>query len=170
MKLNIELIRKKDTLNVIDFEYEIEEAVKGEFLGLLSADKINFVKIEGAVAQEHGFPVINYKICADFTADCARCSKETQQNIVFAGKKYLADKSEDKEDNDDYYRLENAGIVDLREYLKEFLALEVPLRYLCDEDCLGLCEKCGGDLNLGDCGCAKKEINPAFKVLENFFD
>ena len=170
MKLNIELIRKKDTANIIDFEYEIEESVKSGFLDVLSADKINFVKIEGAALQENGFAAINYNICADFTAECARCGVETEQSIMFSGKKYFADKSDNKEDNDDYYTLENPGIVDLLEFLTEFLALEVPLRYLCDEDCRGLCEKCGKDLNAGECGCSKKEINPAFKVLDNFFD
>ena len=48
MKLNIELVRKKETANVIDFEYEIEESAKGEFLGLLSAGEIASVKYQVA--------------------------------------------------------------------------------------------------------------------------
>jgi len=170
MKLNIELIRKKETANVIDFEYEIEEAVKGEFLDLLSAETINFIKINGAASQENGFAVINYTVGANFTAECARCAQETSQSIIFSGKKYLADKSENKDENDDYYTLEYASIIDLREFLTEFLFLEVPLRYLCSEDCKGLCQKCGKDLNAGECDCPKKERNSAFKVLDNFFD
>ena len=170
MKLNIELIRKKDAANIIDFEHEILESDKEEFLTILSAEQINSVRIYGNAAQENGFAVINYNISADFIADCARCSKPAAQNIIFSGKKYLADKSDEKEDNEDFYTLEQPGIIDLREFLAEFLALEVPLRYLCFEDCKGLCGKCGKDLNAGECGCNKKEINPALKILDNFFD
>ena len=170
MKLNIELVRKKETANVIDFGYGIDESDKSAFAGILSAEKINFIKISGAASQENGFAVINYEVNADFTAECARCGRETEQGISFAGKKYLADKADEKDDNDDYYTLENAGIIDLREFLAEFLSLEVPLRYLCSEDCKGLCQKCGRDLNAGECDCPKKEINPAFKILDNFFE
>ena len=170
MKLNIELIRKKDTANVLDFEYELEEAEKSGLLGILSAEKVARVKISGDAAQENGFAVINYDIDADFTAECARCGRETAQGISFGGKKYLADKADGKEDNDDYYTLESPGIVDLCEFVAEFLALEVPLRYLCSDDCMGLCEQCGKDLNAGECTCGNRKINPAFKVLDNFFD
>jgi uncharacterized protein len=169
MKINIESIRKKDTANIIDFNYEIEEAVKNEYLAVLSAEKINFVIIEGSVLQKNGFAAIDYEIYAEFTAECARCSKETPQTLKISGEKYLADKSEEKEDNEDYYTLENPGMIDLREFISEFLSLEVPLRYLCAEDCMGLCQKCGKDLNAGECGCTKKDKNPAFKVLDDFF-
>lgn len=169
MKLNIEPVRKKETANIINFDYEIEEAAKGEHLAVLNAGQINFVRISGVISQKNGFPAIDYEISAEFNAECARCSEDAPQALNIAGEKYLADKSEGKDDNDDYYTLENPGVIDLREFLAEFLALEVPLRYLCDEGCRGLCEHCGLDLNTGECGCDKKQKNPAFKALDDFF-
>jgi uncharacterized protein len=178
MKINIESIRKKETANVIRFDYEIdyrnEKAVERECLALLNAEQIKLIRINGEALQENGFAVINYEIEAEFTAECARCGQETPQSITVCGKKYLADKTEDKDDNkedsEDYYTLENPSIIDLYEFMTEFIALEVPLRYLCDEDCKGLCHKCGKDLNTGECGCPKKEKNPAFKALDDFFN
>jgi len=41
---------------------------------------------------------------------------------------------------------------------------------LCDEDCKGLCPKCGQDLNQGQCGCVTKEIDPRLAVLQKFLD
>jgi uncharacterized protein len=64
----------------------------------------------------------------------------------------------------------DSNIIDLNDFVMEFLELEVPIRYLCNEDCKGLCPKCGKNLNEGECDCPKKEKNPAFKVLDNFFD
>jgi uncharacterized protein len=169
MKINIESIWKKETANLIDFDYETGEAADKDYLDLLGAEKIDCIRISGYIAQENGFPVITYDIDASFTAECARCNIETEQVITASGKKYLAGKSEGKDDNDSYYVLENAGIIDLDEFLTEFLGLEVPLRYLCSEDCKGLCQTCGKDLNGGECGCPKKAKNPAFKVLDDFF-
>ena len=170
MKINIEPIKKKDAANIIAFDYEPEEADRAEFISILSAEKINSVKISGTAAQENGFAAVNYTIYADFTAECARCACETPQTIEFSGKKYFAEKTDGKEENEDYYTPETENTVDLHKFLTEFLSLEVPLRYLCSEECLGLCQFCGKDLNEGGCGCSKQNINPAFKLLDNFFD
>lgn len=37
----------------------------------------------------------------------------------------------------------------------EQLQIEIPMRILCKEDCAGLCERCGTDLNEGPCECEK---------------
>ena len=170
MKLNIELVRKKEAANVVNFEYEVEDAVKSDMLELLMAKEIIGAKISGYVFQSSGLSAINYKIMADFIAECARCNQVSPQSISFSGEKYLADKADNKDENDEYYTLEHASTIDLREFLTEFLALEVPLRYLCSDSCKGLCQKCGSDLNVMECGCPKREINPAFKILDNFFE
>ena len=41
-------------------------------------------------------------------------------------------------------------------------------KFLCKEDCKGLCPDCGKNLNLGPCGCRKKN-DPRFAVLEQTF-
>ncbi|NYP66715.1 DUF177 domain-containing protein, partial [Escherichia coli] len=42
--------------------------------------------------------------------------------------------------------------VDLGAQVWEELVLAMPLKFLCDDDCLGLCSACGKDLNAGPCG------------------
>ena len=169
MKINIESVRKKETAAVIDFDYVVENDVKSEYAALLNAEHVELIKISGNVAQKNGFAFIEYEIDAEFDAVCARCNNNAPQNLISVGEKYLADKSDDKEDNDDYYTLENPSIIDLRDFVSEFLSLEVSLRYLCEEACKGLCQSCGHDLNTGECGCPQKPTNPAFKVLDDFF-
>ncbi|MCB0307937.1 MAG: DUF177 domain-containing protein [Bdellovibrionales bacterium] len=39
--------------------------------------------------------------------------------------------------------------LDLDEIIKEQLLLSLPMRYLCKEDCKGVCMACGADLNSG---------------------
>ena len=45
-------------------------------------------------------------------------------------------------------------IVDITEEIREDILLEMPLRFLCSEDCKGLCA-CGADLNTEKCRCGK---------------
>jgi uncharacterized protein len=47
------------------------------------------------------------------------------------------------------------------EDLREILILEHPIRYLCREDCMGFCSRCGVNLNDAPCACPKegKEAN-----------
>lgn len=53
------------------------------------------------------------------------------------------------------------------------IMLEIPPKLLCSEDCKGLCQKCGANLNEVDCGCnlndGVDESNP-FAKLKNLFD
>jgi len=43
--------------------------------------------------------------------------------------------------------------VDVRSAVREEIAFVVPAFVLCREDCKGLCQRCGADLNAGPCGC-----------------
>jgi uncharacterized protein len=42
------------------------------------------------------------------------------------------------------------GVLDLRAWARDALALVLPAKVLCRADCAGLCPICGADLNLGD--------------------
>jgi uncharacterized protein len=55
--------------------------------------------------------------------------------------------------------------IDLTAGVQEHLILALPLRPLCRESCKGLCARCGGDLNLGPCGCAEALGDGPFEAL-----
>ena len=47
--------------------------------------------------------------------------------------------------------------------------LNWPSRVLCREDCKGLCPVCGHNLNEGDCGCDRSQLDPRMaNVLDVF--
>ena len=170
MRINIESVRKKEAATSIKLDYAVEESKKIGYIALLGAKEIKDIIIEGEISQKNGLVTIEYKIEALFLAQCARCGGDTMQHIEFDGEGYIADKSEDKDDGENFYITETDGILDLDDFIVEFLGVHVPYRYLCSEDCKGLCQKCGKDLNDGECSCPKKEKNPAFKILDGFFE
>ena len=41
------------------------------------------------------------------------------------------------------------------------------LKFLCSEDCKGLCPVCGTNLNKGECNCDTAVCDPRFAILRN---
>jgi uncharacterized protein len=65
--------------------------------------------------------------------------------------------TEDREDDDPSIWVipERSVELDLADPVREQLILAVPEFVLCREDCRGLCDQCGQDLNLGSCTCKR---------------
>jgi uncharacterized protein len=59
---------------------------------------------------------------------------------------------EENAPDEDVYRIIGNDI-DLLPAIREHIILATPLQSLCKEDCLGLCQVCGTNLNEGMCGC-----------------
>lgn len=80
---------------------------------------------------------------------CARCLTAFDSSIgVRVQEMFAADASAD----DDEYPLVE-GMVDLEPMIRDALILAMPFAPLCRTECLGLCSRCGGDLNKGECTC-----------------
>ena len=58
--------------------------------------------------------------------------------------------------------------IDLTHEIEEQVAMEVPLKPLCNEECKGLCPVCGIDLNHNTCSCSRNEFNLKFSALKDF--
>lgn len=66
--------------------------------------------------------------------------------------------------------LENENTIDITDSIYEHLYLEIPIKTICDENCQGLCPKCGQNLNIKDCGCDREVIDPRLVKLKEFFN
>ena len=58
--------------------------------------------------------------------------------------------------------------LDLNEIVKEEIILNIPMRAICKEDCKGLCEKCGGNRNLGECTCERQKDTRLGELLKSY--
>lgn len=56
--------------------------------------------------------------------------------------------------------------IDLTPAVREQILLQIPSSPLCSEACLGLCPKCGKDLNEGECGCDRAVMDPRWAALK----
>lgn len=95
---------------------------------------------------------------------CDRCLDEFHQDraehffdeLTFAG-----------EEGEDL--LVDEGTLDIERYVRDTLLSAQPIQSLCKDDCLGLCSRCGQNLNQGECGCDRTSIDPRLADLVEYF-
>lgn len=149
----------------IAFDYTID----------LSKEEVSFafpfpepVRLSGIVQDNAGAVSLEGEIEARVHAHCARCNCP----VIYEKRvpvRFLLAKSEQDEDKEDVFIIEGDE-VDPAEVLVPELILNMEMAVLCREDCKGLCPKCGHDLNKGDCGCNRVEIDPRWESLRNFVE
>lgn len=85
--------------------------------------------------------------------ECRRCLTEVR-SPVSADIAVVFSPDPDAADDPGVYPLPEPLVeIDLAPAVREELLLAVPPFVLCREDCAGLCQRCGADLNSGPCGC-----------------
>ncbi len=55
--------------------------------------------------------------------------------------------------------------IDISDDVRQMVLLSVPMKLLCYEECLGLCPRCGKNLNFEVCTCKVEEIDPRWAPL-----
>lgn len=141
-------------------EYPFSADVEIEEMDVLG-DSVSFtdIAVKGTLVGTGETVGIEAAVTATVTSRCARCLEEAKLDVAADMKVEFARQPDP--DNPDQYSFE-ASTVDLTEAVKDALLLEIPLRFLCSEDCKGLCPKCGINLNTGSCSCQEgdDEMNP----------
>lgn len=97
------------------------------------------------------------------TLRCARCLTEFGESFRVDVAELFA---EDIEEADEGYPLRD-GVIDLEPMVRDAVVLSMPFSPLCRTDCQGLCERCGGDRNRGECTCGP-QVDPRWSALESF--
>ena len=147
---------------------------------MLSPEKLDLVEFDsdahvtGRLTDNAGYMKLSLKAELKYSGECARClapvrgvfSLDFERTVVTEGT--LTD--EQLNDHSEEYVVIVGNELDVDEPLLEELVLGFPQKLLCDEDCPGLCPKCGKPRREGDCGCSEKEIDPRLAILKNYFD
>ena len=104
----------------------------------------------------------------DYGRSCDRCGFDyiREMNMSFTHK--LAQTLVD-DGNDDYIETPDFKL-ELDEVVISDIILSLPQKNLCKDDCKGLCQSCGQNLNNGECSCDKRQIDPRLEILKQFMD
>ena len=93
---------------------------------------------------------------ASIQSPCARCLAPAFTEVsAEVDEAFRRDTGEEPQDADDDQYTYSGHVLELDEAVRTALLLELPSRILCKEDCRGLCDQCGADLNINECSCQK---------------
>jgi uncharacterized protein len=70
------------------------------------------------------------------------------------------------EAEDEALWIDEHHILDLSEVIRQGLWLAEPEQALCRVDCAGLCPRCGGNRDLGECHCEEAPTDPRWAALQ----
>ena len=102
---------------------------------------------------------------------CDRCLEEVSTEIPLEIERKLDMKLTDEDrvnDLDESSYLTGMDLdVDQLVYLEVLMSW--PLKVLCREDCKGLCNVCGQNLNTGSCNCEDTGLDPRMSVVRDLF-
>ncbi len=107
---------------------------------------------------------------------CSRCLASFERTLssrftIFfrQGSSVVADEDEVELEERDLISVPFSGDeLDLSPEIGEQVALAVPFKPLCSDDCKGLCPHCGTDLNVSYCDCGHELVNLKFAALKDF--
>lgn len=58
------------------------------------------------------------------------------------------------------------GGIELKDVLREYVLLAMPMQRVCGEQCQGICPVCGQNRNLVHCGCHAKQVDDRWAALK----
>lgn len=91
---------------------------------------------------------------------CARCGAPVEFDIDYSFEERISNGEDDDSVVPKGYMLDIAPVV-----LANFFS-NAETKYLCREDCKGICLYCGADKNKTDCGCAEKAVDARLSALD----
>jgi uncharacterized protein len=188
LEMTMDLLAPK-IADITDEGLSLSGDVTAEELGLTEADAL----LSGPLAVGLDLRAVDETVCVTGVVEgtairqCVRCLKDFEEPIAFSVRVAYerepksppsVPKREDsrkkkptpivavepEEHNDDTYHYVGDQ-VELAPMLREQLILVAPMHPLCTEDCLGLCPRCGKDLNAGPCRCAVEPTGSPFDIL-----
>ncbi len=144
------------------------------------AVSLDLTNVEGLVA-------VTGVLEGTLVRECVRCLKEYEDPLAFSVRAAFipepksaprhpkrvdprkvreeAVEAELEGEPDDQYQYQGNQL-ELAPMLREHVILSAPMQPLCSDDCLGLCARCGKNLNEGPCQCAAEPPIPTFRVVQ----
>ncbi|HSL86924.1 MAG TPA: DUF177 domain-containing protein [Bacteroidales bacterium] len=152
----------KSIIKDVDFTYHKENLVyNNETIRILKP-----IQVKGTVVVNQGIADVKLSVKTQILHVCSRCLEEFESDLdIIVDEKV----SKNEQEDENIITLEEGDVLDIRDVVLNNIYLALPLKVLCKEDCEGLCQDCGSNLNHGQCNCKDNDIDPRFSALKDMF-
>ena len=125
------------------------------------------VRVKGTAVIQAGKIELDVTVRTTLQMVCSRCLDPFRKEIDLKIEEAWA--TEVPEDDLDTLPLSEGDTVDLADLLTKDIISSLPMQPLCSEDCRGLCQECGANLNREACDCDREQVDDRFAALKDLF-
>jgi len=91
-------------------------------------------------------------------SSCSRCLKDFEETLQMKlNYEIVSSKKAEEMDQEEDILVVDQDVMDLEKVIIEELIMKAPMKPLCKEDCKGICNSCGQNLEEGSCNCTPRE-------------
>ena len=166
---NVDL--KNLTPGIHEFEYLLEN----KFFVDIDGDQVQKgkVKVHLTVKRSSMMFEMNFQIEGVVMVPCDRCLEPVATvfnlNISRITKGNVTDESEVESEDLDEANYIDGYTLDVDQLVGSEILIGWPTKILCSEDCKGICNVCGQNLNQGTCNCEDTSLDPRMSVIRDVF-
>ncbi len=152
--------------------------LKKDFSGSLSLNEFEFsgeaysftqpLQVSGCIMNTGDTYELVALVSGYINLNCYRCTVDITKSFEFSINEKLTN-SDDSEQNEDVVKFEG-NILDIEDIIINNIFVNLSMKYLCSDECRGLCPICGVDLNKEECRCTNEKIDPRFEALKKLLN
>jgi len=117
-----------------------------------------------AITRASSGTVLELDFAVTLDGPCFRCLGDAALTLSLRAREYQATKPASDDERSEYMEDDR---VDLSAWARDTIALALPDKILCRDDCAGLCPVCGKDLNVEPHEHAETVSDPRWAALES---
>ncbi|OOM13672.1 YceD family protein [Clostridium saccharobutylicum] len=164
MKVQIsDIISGRDRSKKINYTFEMS---KFDFEGDI-IKPIGSCEVVGVIFSDSDILILNAKIKTNLEMICSRCLDTFIYPIDIDIEERFTTNSNSK-DNEAIVVMDD--VLDITEIVETSIISTLPIKRVCKDDCKGLCQECGCNLNYEACSCQKEDVDIRFEALRGLFD
>lgn len=168
MIVDVEKVKKTRLLSE---PVEIAAAVDCGLYGYPEFKLLGPLEFKGAVDNANTMLELKGVAKGKFSLECGRCLEKFEGTFEVEVAETYTNKAEVvAADEEDAIILFEGDEIDIADVVLEALFLEMPASPLCDDDCHGLCQSCGANLNLKPCACKSDDVDIRLEKLKELLD
>lgn len=127
------------------------------------------ITVSGEIVNRADVLLFSMTVEGERNLCCDRCAKEFSRITSVPFESCIVDHLDNEDEEDDFIVCEGDEL-DISELAVSVFILGFESKKLCHEDCKGLCQKCGANLNEQACNCKDESIDPRLEILAQLLD
>ena len=163
MKVQIsDIISGKDRSKNLNYTFEMPQF---DFEGDIKP--IDSCEVIGVISSDSDMLILSAKIKTNLEMICSRCLDTFIYPIdIDIEERFTTNRNS----TDDEAIVVMDDVLDITEIVETSIISTLPIKRVCKDDCKGLCQECGCNLNYSTCSCNKEDVDIRFEALKGLFD